>query len=165
MTFNFRKIIVWYCKVIISPKKSFKRVYLFKHTTFYGKAQITYTTAFNIIKYSKGICKLDCLDYDFYFYEKKLFASYLDYFDVSWNSAKVLLFATIVTIRNSPMNPHRRFISKENIFHHNFVILKVREGRRIPCVYPREISFVPCRYCILFTGSCESSFTWIMGKN
>lgn len=88
----------------------------------------------------------------FYFYNKKWCASFFDYFDVSWNSAsaKILLLATIVTIRNSPMNPHRRFISKENIFHHNFVILKVREGRRIPCVYPREISIVPCRYCILF---------------
>lgn len=40
---------------------------------------------------------------------------------------KILLLATIVTIRHSSMNPHRRFISKENIFHHNFVILKRKE--------------------------------------
>jgi hypothetical protein len=61
-------------------------------------------------------------------------------------------------VSETPMNPRRRFISKENSFYHNFVIVEVGKGRKFPCISSRDLL---SRHAIVFTRSRGSSFTWI----
>jgi len=60
------------------------------------------------------------------------------------------------------VNPCRRFMSKENSFHRNFVILGVREGKKIPSILER--TFVPSRYCIPLLDRADPRLA-VLGKN